>query len=62
MSDILGKIHRIFKRTTPIIKAVAPKEIDVIVERAEQIEQIEEVGEHLVKEAVKATRKKKAAK
>ena len=61
MGDWLGKIHRIFKRTAPIVKAVAPKEIDVIVERAEQIEQIEEAGEHLVREAVKTVRKKKKA-
>ncbi|TXH48793.1 MAG: hypothetical protein E6Q97_24060 [Desulfurellales bacterium] len=59
MSDWLGKIHRVFKRVTPIAKAVAPKEIDVLIERAEQIEQIEEVGEHLVKEGIKAVKKKK---
>lgn len=61
MSDWLKKMHDLFKRTAPIVKAVAPKEIDVIVERAEQIEQIEEAGEHLVKEGIKAVRKKKKA-
>lgn len=59
MGDWMKKIHDVFKRVTPIAKAVAPKEIDVIIERAEQIEQIEEVGEHLVKEGIKTVKKKK---
>lgn len=53
------KIHDAFKLGASIGKAVAPKEVDVMIERAEQIEQIEQVGEQLVGAAIGMFKKKK---